>query len=204
MRICTRDASSKLAYDTSVPVSPRFYNSTTGSYSSLDPDFESAQEHCSSSPYDVPWSFEDASAADNPAAMFSTGSVPMWDGSKLSSNPKYPSGEPCMCIEPLPRRQRSACVSDLPCRLVRPPDHQHGPGILCVQLVDRRGRRPGRCLQPLGRPPRVHVRRGLRVHPALPRAAPLCLRGVRDRHSPGGLLLCAQGLRCSEREDVLG
>jgi hypothetical protein len=102
MRICTRDASSKLAYDASVPVSPRFYNSTAGSFS-LNPDFESTQEHCSASPYDVPWSFEDATAADNAAAMFSVGSVPMWDGSRLSSNPKYPSGEPSersMCRAP--------------------------------------------------------------------------------------------------------
>ena len=39
----------------------------------------------------MPWTLKDKSLAENPAAMFSVGSVPMWDGSPLASNPKYPS-----------------------------------------------------------------------------------------------------------------
>jgi hypothetical protein len=82
MRLCTRDAANA-SYDATVPVKPRYANSTT-------PTFEDA-ELCSSSPYDVPWTLDDPGSAENPAAMLSVGSVPMWDGSALSTSAKYPS-----------------------------------------------------------------------------------------------------------------
>ena len=82
MRVCTRDAPGA-AYDASVPVKP-VYNNTL---------FDSSEELCSESPFDVPWSLEDAKAAENPAALFSVGNVPMWDGSPVdSANPiVYPA-----------------------------------------------------------------------------------------------------------------
>ena len=84
MRVCTRDAPGA-TYDASVPVKPLFYNS------SVLPTFEGAEEMCSETPFDVPWSMEDAAAAENPAAQFSLGCVPMWDGSPVDMNPVYPS-----------------------------------------------------------------------------------------------------------------
>jgi hypothetical protein len=78
MRVCTRDAAGA-SYDASVPVRPV--------YSA----FNASEELCSDSPFDVPWSLEDSAAAENPAAQFSVGSVPMWDGSPVDRNPVYPS-----------------------------------------------------------------------------------------------------------------
>ena len=84
MRVCTRDASGA-TYDAAVPVKPLFHNS------SVLPTFEGSEEMCSETPFDVPWSMEDAAAAENPAAQFSLGCVPMWDGSPVDMNPVYPS-----------------------------------------------------------------------------------------------------------------
>ncbi len=55
------------------------YSSSLFSKKTTTPIFED-QEYCSTSPYEVPWSLEDTARADNPAAMFSVGNVPMWDG----------------------------------------------------------------------------------------------------------------------------
>lgn len=94
MRVCTRDAADA-QYDASVPAMPRYYDSTSSTYqtASSNPEhvWDGSEEYCSDSPYDVPWSMEDPARAENPAAMFSTGCVPMWDGSPLASNPVYPS-----------------------------------------------------------------------------------------------------------------
>ncbi len=96
MRVCTRDAAGA-AYDASVPVKP-LYNNTS---------FDGSEELCSESPFDVPWSLEDATAAENPAALFSVGSVPMWDGTPVDTNPVYPGNayaaqldntDPGMCL----------------------------------------------------------------------------------------------------------
>lgn len=84
MRLCTRDAANA-SYDATVPVKPLY------SYSGTMPSFDSSPELCSSSPYDVPWTLDDPSSAENPAAMFSVGNVPMWDGTPLSSNAMYPT-----------------------------------------------------------------------------------------------------------------
>lgn len=88
MRLCTKDAAANAAYDASVPVAPVYY--TNSSSYTTNPQFDS-QEQCSESPYEVPWSTEDAAQAENPAATFAVGCVPMWDGSALSQNAKYPS-----------------------------------------------------------------------------------------------------------------
>ena len=90
MRLCTKDASNA-SYDASVPVRPLYGHDASSPHSATTtPTFEE-QELCSLSPYDVPWTLDDPSNAENPAAMFSVGSVPMWDGSPLPSNAKYPS-----------------------------------------------------------------------------------------------------------------
>jgi hypothetical protein len=137
MRICTREASSKVSYDAAVPTAPRFYNATSGQYSA-NPDFESAPEHCSDSPFDVPWSLEDVSVAENPAAMFSVGSVPMWDGSRLSSNPKYPAGMMITYASPLQQtKSQSDPRQTMPCRRIRPADRKHRPRVPRIQLLDR-------------------------------------------------------------------
>ncbi len=98
-RVCTKDALDA-RYDASVPVQPTYYacnsNDSTSARSTI-PAFED-HEHCSSSPYDVPWTLDDPARADNPAAMFSVGNVPMWDGVPfasseqdwLTSSSKYP------------------------------------------------------------------------------------------------------------------
>lgn len=88
MRICTKDALNA-KYDATVPVKP-IYNAATNvtsssSSSSTLPHFED-EEYCSDSPFDVPWSLDDAAKADNPAAMFSVGNVPMWDGVSFASS----------------------------------------------------------------------------------------------------------------------
>jgi hypothetical protein len=95
MRICTKDAKNA-RYDATVPVKPT-YSSSLFFERTTTPIFED-QEYCSASPYEVPWSLEDAARADNPAAMFSVGNVPMWDGVPfasseqdwLTSSSKYP------------------------------------------------------------------------------------------------------------------
>lgn len=89
MRLCTKDASN-VAYDASVPVAPVYYNGSNSSSYSTNPQFDT-QEQCSGSPFDVPWSTEDAAQAENPASAFAVGCVPMWDGSALAQNAKYPS-----------------------------------------------------------------------------------------------------------------
>jgi len=91
IRLCTKDAANA-AYDASVPVSPLYYARQNGSANSYttSPVFEDI-EHCSESPHDVPWSTEDAAQVENPAATFSVGCVPMWDGSAMDQNPVYPS-----------------------------------------------------------------------------------------------------------------
>lgn len=86
MRVCTRDAPNA-SYDATVPVRPR-YNA----------DFTVSQEYCSSTPYQVPWMLQDQSASENPAAQFSVGAVPMWDGGSVAANSysstaKYPSDD---------------------------------------------------------------------------------------------------------------
>ncbi len=88
IRLCTKDASNA-AYDASVPVAPLYYHLNSSSYTAI-PKFEE-QESCSDSPHDVPWSMEDSAQSENPAAAFSVGCVPMWDGSPLDQNPVYPS-----------------------------------------------------------------------------------------------------------------
>ena len=80
MRLCTKDGASSALFNPTVPVKPL-----------LLVDGESDEkELCSDSPFDVPWSMEDAAQSENPAAAFSVGNVPMWDGSPLASNDKYP------------------------------------------------------------------------------------------------------------------
>jgi hypothetical protein len=88
MRLCTRDAINA-SYDATVPVKPRYRKNANSDYSET-PTFDE-QELCSSTPYDVPWSLDDAAAAENPSAMFSVGNVPMWDGTPLPGNAKYPA-----------------------------------------------------------------------------------------------------------------
>lgn len=94
MRLCTKDAANAAAagggppmYDATVPVKPLYR--TNGSATTTTPIF-SDEEYCSESPYDVPWSFEDAAMVENPSAMFSVGCVPMWDGSNASASSLYP------------------------------------------------------------------------------------------------------------------
>lgn len=89
MRVCTKDAANAM-YDATVPVKPVYKNASAPGGRSTSPVFES-DEHCSESPYNVPWSFDDAAKVENPAAMFSVGNVPMWDGTSLSTLAKYPS-----------------------------------------------------------------------------------------------------------------
>jgi hypothetical protein len=83
MRICTKDAKNA-RYDATVPVKPT-YSSSLFFERTTTPIFED-QEYCSTSPYEVPSSLEDAARADNPASMFSVGNVPMWDGTSFASN----------------------------------------------------------------------------------------------------------------------
>ena len=94
MRLCTKDAANAQSagggppmYDATVPVKPLYR--TGGGGRTTTPIF-SESEYCSDSPYDVPWSFDDASNVENPSAMFSVGSVPMWDGAAISTGSKYP------------------------------------------------------------------------------------------------------------------
>lgn len=91
MRVCTRDALGAM-YDATVPVKPlyRGNGSSGGNHSSTTPVFGD-DELCAESPFDVPWSMEDAAATENPAALFAVGNVPMWDGSPVDSNPVYPA-----------------------------------------------------------------------------------------------------------------
>lgn len=85
IRLCTKDAANA-TYDPYVPVKPLYGSAGTNpTFAEGDGD-----EMCSTSPTDVPWSMEDAAASENPASTFAVGSVPMWDGSKLSQNPFYP------------------------------------------------------------------------------------------------------------------
>ena len=84
MRVCTRDALGA-SYDASVPVRPMYSGNAS------IPSFGNDNELCAESAYDVPWSLEDAAAAENPAAQFSVGNVPMWDGTPVTSNPVYPA-----------------------------------------------------------------------------------------------------------------
>ena len=87
MRLCTKDALNA-SYDATVPAKPLY--KTSSSAWTTTPTFDS-QEQCSDSPYDVPWSLDDPSRADNPAAMFAVGSVPMWDGVTPVLTSTYPA-----------------------------------------------------------------------------------------------------------------
>jgi hypothetical protein len=134
MRLCTKDAANS-SYDATVPARPR-YGTNASAPSATTPVYD-AEELCSSSPYEVPWTLDDPARADNPAAMFSVGSVPMWDGSPIPSNAKYPSdvydtqlfntnpgsssfqtwGEGCMDGDLLSCARDSDCVSLDPSRV---------------------------------------------------------------------------------------
>jgi hypothetical protein len=87
MRLCTKDAANA-SYDASVPVRPIYRKEGSPGASATTtttPSFGGPEsEHCSESPYDVPWTLDDPAKASNPAAMFSVGSVPMWDGNSVS------------------------------------------------------------------------------------------------------------------------
>ena len=70
------------SYDATVPARPLYRTSATAS--TTTPSFAAAEEHCSESPEDVPWTLDDPAKASNPSAMFSLGNVPMWDGDSIT------------------------------------------------------------------------------------------------------------------------
>lgn len=80
IRVCTRDVLNA-EYDATVPVQPRY----TGSGGTAEYD---TVEHCSDSPYDVPWGFEDESIARG--GMFGVGNAPMYRGETWSESGIWP------------------------------------------------------------------------------------------------------------------
>lgn len=82
MRVCTRDSSYDVQYDAAVPAKPRFPDGTT------TPSYED-EEHCSASPYDIPWTLDDRRTTH--PSMFAVGNSPMYRGDLWSNNDPYPS-----------------------------------------------------------------------------------------------------------------
>lgn len=90
IRLCTKDTAGSAMHDATVPVRPLYRVNGSDTTTTTAPSYDSIVEQCSDNPYDVPWSFDNPDAVENPAAMFSLGNVPMWDGSTLASNSEYP------------------------------------------------------------------------------------------------------------------
>lgn len=80
MRVCTKDAQG-IEYDAAVPVKPAF----------KDGERFYDQEHCSESPYDVPWIIERQDITH--PNMFSVGNAPMYRSQGWDNTPSatYPS-----------------------------------------------------------------------------------------------------------------
>lgn len=83
MRVCTRDAIDA-SYDATVPAMPRYKD---GSSTPIYTD----EESCSTSPYEVPWVFNDTMLA-NPS-MLTIGNAPMYRAGAWGSYTKYPSND---------------------------------------------------------------------------------------------------------------
>jgi hypothetical protein len=83
MRVCTQDATNVM-YDAHVPVMPRW----------LGPANQAGDEHCSNSPYDIPWTIDDAGSNVMEPGMFSTGHLAHYSGTMQSDvqNKDYPDG----------------------------------------------------------------------------------------------------------------
>ena len=74
MRVCTLDAADDVEYDATVPVLPRFQNGK---------ESFSSQEHCSETPYDVPWSIDSLEVVH--PSMLSVGSAAFYRGELYSA-----------------------------------------------------------------------------------------------------------------------
>jgi hypothetical protein len=80
MRVCTRDAIN-VEYDATVPVLPK-WNDLDNTY---------GEEYCSTTPYEVPWTVDDAT--DTHPSMFSTGNTALWRGDVWNDAANYPSAD---------------------------------------------------------------------------------------------------------------